>query len=64
MKITIKKTAKGYKIVVVCPYCHKKHVHGDTTLDQSIHRGADCGKGGYWIENSQMKKIVELTNDV
>jgi hypothetical protein len=64
MKITVKKTKTGYKFIVVCPFCNQKHIHGDTNLDLPKHRGADCGKGGYWIKNLEMKKNVDLTNDV
>jgi len=64
MKITVKKMAKGYKFIVICPFCNEKHVHGDTDLTRPMHRGADCGKGGYWIKNSEMKKNGDVTNDV
>lgn len=44
-----RKTALVVK--VACPYCKDIHSHGiaKNTTEPLHHRGADCGKGGYYI---------------
>jgi len=39
----------NYSIKVKCPHCRKIHKHGTTDLASIGHRGADCGKGGYYV---------------
>jgi hypothetical protein len=42
-------TNGNFSIKVLCPHCRKIHKHGTTDLSSIGHRGADCGKGEYYI---------------
>ena len=37
----------GVKVVVRCPHCKEKHVHGSTPNAVREHRVADCFRGTY-----------------
>lgn len=39
----------NYSVKVVCPYCDEIHKHGTTDLMYIGSRGADCGRGEYYV---------------
>lgn len=54
----LNKKYKHFTIVkVACPYCKDIHTHGITDTQSSIHhRGADCGKGAYYVAHTLTEK--------
>lgn len=51
------RTKSGDRAIYVdCPYCLKIHTHGYPKKGEALtnsHRGAHCGKGGYFLEKEE-----------
>ena len=44
------------QIKVECPYCGENHTHGYPKKGEALtisHRGAHCGKGGYFLDKEK-----------
>ena len=36
------KKIENNRVLIICPYCNKTHIHGFSNGDKVIHRGSHC----------------------